>query len=531
LSELYQRSLSKLAEPQLLAQLTKCQHGIEREALRARASADLSMNDHPPALGAALTHPSITTDYAEALLEFVTGTHNDTADTLRELEEIHQFTHSILGSELLWSSSMPCRLPFEEDIQVARYGKSNLGKFKYLYRLGLGLRYGKTMQCIAGIHYNYSLPEQVWESLQQLEGKQDSLQDYQSERYIALIRNFRRFRWLLMYLFGASPALDKSFFLHRQAHHNLHELDEKTLYLPYATSLRLSDFGYKSQAQSSITPCYNTLKNYTDSLLAAVSTRYPAYVALGTHDQNDNWQQINTSVLQIANEYYSSIRPKRVPLNNERPIDALMKYGVEYVEARCIDVNPFLPLGIDLPQCRFLDSFLLYCALQDSPQLSKLDCQQTRDNFATVVSRGREPGLLLGRGSGQVSLSDWANQLLDEIAACAGLLDQAYGSDEHMQALELQRAKVADVELTPSAMVLAQLREKKTSFAQLTLDQSLKHANAMRNKPLTAETLQRYQQLAKESQARQKEIEQADTISFDEYMEEFYNSLESPFHD
>lgn len=531
MSDLYQRSLSKLAEPELLAELTKCQHGIEREALRARASADLAMTAHPPALGAALTHPSITTDYAEPLLEFVTATHDDSADTLRELEEIHRFTHSVLGSELLWSSSMPCRLPFEEEIPIARYGSSNDGKFKYLYRLGLALRYGKTMQCIAGIHYNFSVATSVIQALQELEGNQDSLQDYQSARYIALIRNFRRYRWLLMYLFGASPALDKSFFLHQRAHHDLQEMDDKTLYLPYATSLRLSDFGYRSQAQASITPCYNNLSNYTDSLLAAVSTRYPAYVALGTHDSNDQWQQINTSVLQIANEYYSSIRPKRVPLNNERPIDALIKYGVEYVEARCIDVNPFLPLGIDLPQCRFLDSFLLYCALQDSPQFSPETCRQTRENFAAVVNRGREPGLLLNHAEQQISLTDWASQLLDGIADCARLLDQANNSDEHMQALELQKAKVADVELTPSAMVLAALREKKCSFAQLSLDQSLQHANSMRNPPLEPQVQQRYLQLAKDSIARQKEVEQNDSISFDEYMEEFYNSLESPIRD
>lgn len=531
MSDLYQRSLHKLAEPQLLNALSQCQHGIEREALRARASADLAMTSHPPALGAALTHPSITTDYAEPLLEFVTGTHSNATDTLRELEEIHRFTHSVLGSELLWSSSMPCRLPFEEDIPIATYGSSNKGKFSYLYRLGLALRYGKTMQCIAGIHYNFSIAPEVIQALQQLEGNQDEAQDYQSDRYIALIRNFRRYRWLLMYLFGASPALDKSFFLHQRAHHDLQEMDEKTLYLPYATSLRLSDFGYRSQAQASITPCYNNLQNYTDSLLAAVSTRYPAYVALGTHDQNDQWQQINTSVLQIANEYYSSIRPKRVPKHDERPVDALIKYGVEYVEARCIDVNPFMPLGIDLPQCQFLDSFLLYCALQDSPQFSPEACKQTRTNFATVVSRGREPGLMLENGDQQISLADWANELLDNIADCAALLDKANGGDQHMQALQLQRDKVANVELTPSAMVLAALREKKCSFVQLSLDQSLEHANRMRNTPLEPEVLQRYLQLAKDSIAKQKELEQSDSISFDEYMEEFYNSLESPIRD
>ena len=328
----YSQRLQLLQQSDITPLLRDCLHGIERETLRVTHNGMLAMSAHPAALGSALTHSSITTDYAEPLLEFITKAHPDSATTLNELEQIHSFTHSVLQDELLWSPSMPCRLPAEADIPIAYYGDSNVGRLKYLYRQGLALRYGKTMQCIAGIHYNFSIPASLWAQLQQAEADSQPLMDYQSDRYIALTRNFRRYSWLLMYLFGASPATDASFL--RDMPHKLDTFDDSTLYLPYATSLRMSDLGYQSNAQAGITPCYNNLKNYTDSLLKAVSTPYPAYEAMGTHDSNGQWQQINTNILQIENEYYSTMRPKRITIGDERQVEALIARGVQYVEAR-----------------------------------------------------------------------------------------------------------------------------------------------------------------------------------------------------
>ncbi len=520
MSEIYTQRLALLGQPDQVRLLQGCLHGIERETLRTSATAALSMTEHPAALGSTLTHGSITTDYAEPLLEFITQAHPDTADTLQELDEIHRFTYSQLGDELLWSPSMPCRLPAEAEIPIARYGNSTVGQFKYLYRLGLALRYGKTMQCIAGIHYNFSLPESVWALLQQAEGDTQSLQDYQSERYIALSRNFRRYSWLLMYLFGASPAVDASF-VRDLPGHALEQLDEQTFYLPWATSLRMSDLGYQSNAQAGITPCYNNLQNYTDSLLKAVSTPYPDYVAQGTHDANGQWQQINTNILQIENEYYSTIRPKRITEGNERPVEALIKRGIQYVEARCVDINPFLPLGIDLPQAHFLDSFLLYCALTDSPLFTGNECPETRQNFQAVVNRGRSPGLQLSRGGQPVSLKDWASQLLDDIQHCAELLDSATGHSRHNEALELQRAKVADASLTPSARLLATLQQQQCSFAELALQLSQQHAADLRARPLSAERQAHYQQLASDSHSAQQAIEAAPQPDFDHFMQQW----------
>ncbi|KAG0774457.1 hypothetical protein G6F22_014041 [Rhizopus arrhizus] len=287
---------------------------------------------------------------------------------------------------------MPATLPAEADIPIAWYGKSNTGMLKHVYRRGLAERYGKTMQCIAGVHYNFSLAEDLWSVLDTQPG---SVQDRRSRGYIGLIRNFTRYSWLLMYLFGAAPALASDFLRGRE--HPLERLGDHTLYLPYATSLRMSDLGYQNKAQSQLKLCYNDLDTFLGRLYDAVTQPWPDYQKLGTH-RNGEWIQLNTNVLQIENEYYSSIRPKRATGRCERPITALAERGVQYVEVRCLDIDPDSPVGIDANTSRFVDAFLLYCTASDSPFFPANGyCQRSADNFSTVVKEGRKPGLMLDR--------------------------------------------------------------------------------------------------------------------------------------
>ena len=524
LSELFSRRLALLGESPALSLLTQSLHGIERECLRVTADGQLAHSDHPHALGAALTNPQITTDYSEALLEFITPAEADAVQTLDDLDRIHRFAYSKLASndEFLWSPSMPGPLPEEEDIPIARYGNSNIGKLKHVYRKGLALRYGKTMQCIAGIHYNFSLAERIWPLLQKLDGDTGSVRDYQSTRYIALTRNFRRYSWLLMYLFGASPALDSSFLRGRP--HQLQQLDADTLYLPYATSLRMSDLGYQNNAQAGLTPCYNDLASYTESLRQAVSTPYAPYAEVGTK-QNGEWVQLNTNVLQIENEYYSNIRPKRVTYSGERPIQALIARGVQYVEVRCLDINPYLPLGIDLTEARFLDVFVLFCALQDSPLFEGGECRSCSDNFLKTVKEGRRPGLHLQREGQTVELKAWATQLLQDFAPIAELLDRAHGGESFQQALVQQQAKIDDASLTPSAQVLAELQARGESFRDFAMRYSRAHAEDFKARPLSAEEQQFFEGLARQSLAEQAELESAEPGDFDTFVAAYQASI------
>lgn len=524
MSDLLDRRLALLDQPAHRALLTQSLHGIERESLRVDAAGHLAMTPHPAALGATLTHPRITTDYAEPLMEIITGTHQQTGSLLQELVDIHRFVYGELGAELLWNQSMPCTLPSEEEIPIAWYGTSNTGMLKHVYRRGLAYRYGKAMQCIAGIHYNFSFADDLWALLPEPgEAPGLSAQDRQSARYVALIRNFSRYSWLLMYLFGASPALSADFL--RGAPHQLESLDPATLYLPYATSLRMSDLGYQNKAQSGLKPCYNTLETYVGRLYDAVSQPWPDYEKLGTV-RDGEWIQLSTNVLQIENEYYSSIRPKRVARRGERPLRALATHGVQYVEVRCLDIDPFLPVGIDESNSRFMDAFLLFCALQESPLFAEDGhCSRSTDNFMTVVKEGRRPGLKLNRDGSVVGLQDWGRDLLDRIASCAALLDRAHGGEGHAQAVAVQRERIQAPELTPSARVLRQLRDRKQSFVEFSLELSREHAQAFRRQSISAGQLAEFRRQAAESLEEQRAMEQTETGDFGAFVAAYHAGL------
>jgi glutamate--cysteine ligase len=309
----YQTLLQNLSTQEALPLLAKIQRGIEKEGLRVTAQAKVVQAKHPQVLGSALTHPSITTDYSEALLEFITPVSTTITDSINYLSNLHIYTARNNAAEYIWPASMPCRLEGEESIPIAQYGHSNIGRMKHVYRQGLALRYGKTMQSIAGIHYNFSMPDDFWPLLQQLSAEQGDLRDFKSERYFGLIRNFQRHSWLLTYLFGASPVLDSSFFnspFMKNPQGILEPQGKNTLGLPYATSLRMSDLGYQSKAQASLDINYNNLEEYLDNLQAAMQTPYEDYEKLGVN-VDDEYHQLNSNILQIENEYYSGIRPKR----------------------------------------------------------------------------------------------------------------------------------------------------------------------------------------------------------------------------
>jgi len=506
-----------------LALLTSIQRGIEKEGLRVHASGILSSSPHPQSLGSALTNSRVTTDYSEALLELITGTHTSVEGLLQELEETHRFVARNLGDELIWNQSMPPPLPPEKDIPIAWYGTSNSGMLKHVYRRGLAYRYGKAMQCIAGVHYNFSVPDRLWDLIG-IEGI--SLEQQRSKGYLALIRNFTRYSWLLMYLFGASPAVPRAFLA--DTPHSLKEFDPETLYLPWATSLRMSDLGYQNKAQSELQLCYNDLETFLRRMYTAVTTPWPAYEALGTK-QGGEWIQLNTNILQIENEYYSSIRPKRGTQRGERPATALAERGVEYIEVRCLDIDPWSPVGIRAETCRFLDAFLLFCAAEDSPFFpGDGHCTVSRDNFSAVVREGRKPGLLLERNGESILLRDWGEELIARIQPYAEMLDEANGQKRHVAAVDAQLQKIRNTELTPSAKVLHAMRESNADLTSLMLQVSRNHHEILCTGPMEPELLQRYIDEANASIAEQKALEASDRESFDEYVARFHAALIEP---
>ncbi len=517
----FEQRLAFLAQPAQHSLLRAIRRGIEKESLRATADGQLSRRRHPDAFGSPLCHPSITTDFSEALLEFITPVSDSIDDTLAELDNIHRFASRSLDNELLWNASMPCHLPAADEIPVAQYGSSHSATMKSRYRLGLGHRYGRKMQTIAGIHYNFSLPPALWDALYQLQGGEGSAdKDFVTDSYFALIRNFRRYSWLLIYLFGAAPAVSKCF-VNGQTH-GLQEFGDTTLYGPHATSLRMGDLGYQSNAQKGLNICYNHLNFYIDTLRNAITTAHGDY----QHYPAD--EQLSSGLLQIENEFYSPIRPKRVTDSGEIPLGALRRGGVEYIEVRCLDVNPLLPLGIDAQQIRFLDAFLLFCLSKDSPLCDDQANGAISDNLAKVVNRGREPGLTLIDDDGdERELVHWGEQLIDGIERLAELLDNAHDSSQYRESCASQRAKLRNPALTPSARIVDAIEQRDGSFFDYALRQSREHDRNFREGQLTPAQLRRFAELRFDSLEQQTAIEARDEGSFDDYLARFYQQYQN----
>jgi glutamate--cysteine ligase len=489
--------------------------GIEKESLRVTPEGHLSERPHPAGLGSALTHPNITTDFSEAQLELITAVHDDPDSCIRELRDVHRFVYQNLEDELLWAGSMPCILGADEDIPVGRYGSSNIATAKTVYRLGLGNRYGRLMQTISGVHYNFSLPDTFWPAYADSRGRENS-QDFQTEAYFGLIRNFRRHSWLLIYLFGASPAICKSFV--KDQPHRLEVFDEGSLYLPHGTSLRMGRLGYQSDAQSSLHISYNSLDEYAESMHDALTRSYPAYESIGVKVEGE-YRQLNTALLQIENEFYGTIRPKRPIRTGERPLTALRDRGVEYVEVRCLDLNPFLPEGIDSVEARFINLFLLYCLMMDSPGDSQEESAVMGRNQLAVVERGREPGLMLETLSGEMGLKDWAQGILDGIRPLAAVLDAVGGDTAYTYSLDQQQAKLDAPDLTPSARMLDIMRSQQIPYFRFTMNQSIAHKGYFDEHPLRGRALAEHQQTAAASIQRQADVEASDQVDFDTFLE------------
>lgn len=494
--------------------------GIEKESLRVHPDGRLAQTPHPVALGSTLTHANITTDYSESLIELVTPPFRESWVLLQYLCDLHQFVYRHLDDELLWATSMPGYLEGDASIPVARYGSSNVGRMKEVYRIGLGYRYGRMMQAISGVHFNYSFPATFWPVLAEALQVRQPNQEFISAQYFGLLRNYRRFGWLILYLFGNSPALCPSFVAGRE--HDLQLLGPGTLYEPYATSLRMSDLGYRNKHQAGVDISVNSLEEYVRDLTAAVSTVHPEYQAIGIKVDGE-YRQLNANLLQIENEYYSYIRPKRVAHSGEHPSAALKRGGVEYVEFRALDVSAFDPVGVNQNKLRFIEAFAALCVLKSSEFIAAGEQAALDANHAVVARRGREPGLVLNRGGKAIPMRTWALELIDSMRGICELLEAGDPHKPYTAALELQEAKINDAALTPSARSLEELRSSGESFTQFALRMSKVHkAYFLDLYPPNEQRLGEFAAQAQQSLQRQQEIERADTLTFDQYLARYF---------
>jgi glutamate--cysteine ligase len=514
--------LNVLQDQAVAQTLTGIRHGVERETLRINPDGGLAQSPHQQALGAALTHDFITTDFSESLLEFITPPEVSVQKTIAQLNDVHKFTVSNIGDERLWPMSMPCFIEDQDAIPIANFGSSNVGKMKTLYRVGLKNRYGSMMQAISGVHFNFSLPDEFWQQWLDKTSAEKADKDEISAAYFALIRIYRRFCWLIPYLYGASPAICGSFIKGKETNLPFKKLGSGTYYLPYATSLRMSDLGYTNSAQSGLNICYNQVDSYIASLRSAInqpSSDYQKYAG----KKDGEYQQLNANVLQIENELYSPIRPKQPTQPLEKPSEALDKRGVSYIEVRALDVNPFSAIGIEENQFYFLDVFLLYCVTHPSEMMDAQQYHETEVNLSAVVDHGRDPELMLSNEQQSIGLSAWALQLFSDMQKVALVLDQANGSSHYSTALELEKQKILDPSLTPSARILQRLVSQQCDNGSLGLALAEGYKQQLLDSDYEFMNVDVLAEHARLSIEKQRVIEQQDNISFDDFLSSYFS--------
>jgi len=492
-----------LSQPQCLHGSLR---GVERECLRMTPDGYLAETPHPRALGSALTNPYVTTDYSEAMLELVTPPLPSVDEVLAFLADVHQFVHRSIGDELLWPASMPCILRGEDAVPLARYGRSHAARFKELYRLGLKNRYGSLMQSIAGVHFNVSLPDELWRHWAAFHRDDRPAKVVRSAGYFHVIRNFLRLGFVIPYLFGASPALCKTYLAGNDSH-GLQDWDEDTAYLPWATSLRMSDIGYRNATQRNLQISFENVEDYAADLLAATRTPEPSFETID--------EQLSPAVLQIENEFYCPIRPKPSKSLDLRPALALARHGVAYLEVRSLDVSPFAPVGVHSDQLLFIEGLVLYCLVTESPPFSDDDRVESGSNMRRVIYEGRRPGLKLQRQGRSVEFHAWVDEIFSGMEALAPLVP-GLGA-----ALQRQHERLHHPDQTPSAIILDQMGRRGWTFFQWAMRQTVDFERWFQHRRPTNQRLRMLAEAAARSLVDQEAIERNDRGTFADYCQKF----------
>jgi len=513
-------SLEDLGKSEALPELNLINRGIEKESLRVNAKGEISKLPHPSKLGSALTNPYITTDFSESLIELITPTFNSAKDCLDFLEELHVFVYNNIDNELLWPCSMPCPIASDEEIPIGNYGTSNQGMMKTIYRRGLAKRYGSLMQAIAGIHYNFSFSDNFLEILATKSDK--DIQSYKNETYLGMARNFKRFGWIYLLLFGSSPAVCNSFVSGKE--HDLEDLPTGGLYKPSATSLRMGDLGYISKAQDDLNISYNSIEEYCSDLKNALIKPYEPYQKIGEFSQEQR-VQLNTSVIQIENEYYSTIRPKRVCPSGERPINILTSKGIDYLELRCVDLNPYSSVGITEEQINFLDTLLIYCFVTESPEINTEESLRIQRNHEKIVNAGRDDKAMLETEGEKILIKEEANRILSELEEVAEFMDKEVHQDRGLSwlpSISNQKNNLTKNEVL-SARILEDLKENDLSFRDLGNKLSKEHHESMTNKSSKLDEL--FSNASKKSIEDTKKIESSNQKEFENYLKQFLDKI------
>lgn len=485
--------------------------GIEKECLRVSQNGNISKKRHPLSLGSALTNSFITTDFGEAQLELITPPNNSIQNSLDYLNNIHYFvSQNIYEDELLWPMSMPCNIHYDSEIIVANYGESNLGKLKKTYRNGLTHRYGKKMQAISGLHYNFSISQELWSKVLPKNLSADKRKHFINENYFGLMRNIIRFGCIFPYIMGASPFILDS----------INSCSYKIF--KNATSLRSSSFGYHNNL-TTVHVSYNSVEEYIQNIRKAVLTPNKSYTVKCINPYiKKNDYQLNENILQIDNEYYSSIRPKSNLNSNDASLKNLAVGGVEYIELRGIDINPFSPNGIDLWQAAFIETFIMTCFFLESNPISWVEQNKYTENYNKVALHGKSKDCTVYFYGKNILITELLKILLEKLFSVSSWLDSCYNVKYYTKSIQHVERILYHQEPLLCDMLLDEMINSKESFVNNILSLCQKHKDYWSNFVFNEDMQNKLQQEQNKSWKKYHGLKKNDAIDFKSFLEKYY---------
>ncbi len=430
--------------------------GLEKENLRIKEDGTLDLSPHP-VRGDDPYRDQIIRDFSESQVEFVTQPHKS---VLAAFEELKKLQDHFLGNYdvQLWPLSMPCYVKDEDEVPIASYDDSEEGRKARLYREGLADKHGKKMQLISGIHYNFSFGEEALKRLREPFYRLGKLneQTLTNNLYFRVARNMIRYQWFLTYLFGASPSVDSTY--KSEVVNQLKGIEHlckkcqnaHTYYEDYATSLRMSRYGYHSQQQEGMYISYDNLEAYIDGL-------------------EDG---IKHGVLQKESEYYAPIRFKQPKGNHTSLLRNLEQYGVGYIELRCFDLNPFTPYNMTLEQLYFTHIFILYMAMLDSPNISCEEMDQIYRNNQKVSIHGRKPSQKISYLNQEWSIDTLCHKVSEDMTEIAEALDKGSKSMVYTSSLKAVTKNLSEQGGILSERMMNELLQENMTY----IEQGLKYS-------------------------------------------------------
>jgi len=495
--------------------------GLEKESLRVDKNGTISYKMHPEQFGSSLTNRYITTDYSEALIEAITppcGSHNE---ALRYLDNIIGFVYKNLDNEYLWPASMPCIIAGDKSIPIAYYGHSNQGRMKTTYRRGLGNRYGRIMQVISGIHFNYSFSDKFWKLYSEFKSSDKNIKNFKSQQYFIISRNLLRNGWIIAYLFGCSPAVCKSYLAGKKT--TLDSFDEYTYYEKYATSLRMGDIGYQNNMEENmgVHINYNSLEEYSKSLDEAIKKPSSEYNKIGVKSEG-YYKQLNSNILQIENEYYSTIRPKPNLKLTERPSKALLNKGVEYIELRSIDNNIFLNAGIDEDQMYFIELLIIHSLFINEDKIYSEEYLEIKNNLINVAHNGRDKNFKLKINNEDILITDVIKKIFMELKEIANMMYVITKDEKYKKSITVQEKKVENQNLLPSNLVINSMINNKMSFYEFCMENIWKQKKYFSNIQADNNIEKILREETKLSLKKKDYLESNSVESFEDYINKYY---------